>query len=531
MVSGLTTALAVLFGFVGAMCVAGLERRLVGSPRWRSRLAALALPPFLVTNCWLDYLGAGGAWRGWLPFDMLSLSGTVWILSLLLWPIPMLAVCSAWHRLEPAQLESDMAVTGWPLIRGLLLPLAGGPLALGAVLVFILALNNFAVPAILQVKVSTAEMWILFNTTFDTIGALRMSWPLIVGPLLLLVLVARRQVAWPHLQSAVSAKVVSSTARARLVRERELRGGVAGVAFGGPADFSDSLGEAHLDGTARRARRRAERHLELALVRGSRGDPCDWFKSNGSGERQSITVACSRQLRPRLAAMVAVSNSGRAARHCVDHRFESPVVFGLLSERRDCDSGVSHSIPGFWLEWNRARDDRGGSRFDRRRAAHGRNALADAAPRSMAANRATGCRRLVCGFSPVPLGCRIHDSGRAARRGNARRADLQSAALWPQCPGKRTLSDVARAGGCAAAVVDRVVCVPPSTAVYNACARARFAAPFRLRSGIKFGGHAHRKQIFQPRADHRLARRGCRPAQQAMFGRRWTGRTIFMWWT
>jgi len=34
-----------------------------------------------------------------------------------------------------------------------------------------LALNNFAVPAILQVKVFPAEMWVRFNTTFDTQSA------------------------------------------------------------------------------------------------------------------------------------------------------------------------------------------------------------------------------------------------------------------------------------------------------------------------------------------------------------------------
>ena len=37
-------------------------------------------------------------------------------------------------------------------------------------LTFVLALNNFAVPAILQVKVFPAEMWVRFNTTFDTLG-------------------------------------------------------------------------------------------------------------------------------------------------------------------------------------------------------------------------------------------------------------------------------------------------------------------------------------------------------------------------
>jgi ABC-type Fe3+ transport system permease subunit/sugar lactone lactonase YvrE len=206
LVSSLTTLLAVGFGFVSALWLAGL------GPRWRTRffalaITALALPPFLVTNCWLHFLGNAGAWRQWLPFDILSLGGTVWILSVLLWPIPLLAVWSAWRRLEPAQLESDMAVTGWALIRGLLLPLARTSVAQAAVLTFVLALNNFAVPAILQVTVLPALVWIRFSTTFDTMGALLLSWPLVIGPLLLLVWFTRREIPWPHLEAAVPARL------------------------------------------------------------------------------------------------------------------------------------------------------------------------------------------------------------------------------------------------------------------------------------------------------------------------------------
>jgi ABC-type Fe3+ transport system permease subunit/DNA-binding beta-propeller fold protein YncE len=206
LVSALTTALSVAFGLVAALWLAGLERG------WRVRwlmvaVAALCLPPFLVTNCWLHYLGHGGVWRRWLPLDIYSLGGTVWILALLTWPITLLAVLSAWQRLEPAQLESDMAVTGLALVRGLLLPLARGSLAQAAVLTFVLALNNFAVPAILQVKVFPAEVWILFNTTFDSAGALRMSWPMIVVPLLLLLWFRRHEAAWPRLEGSVPAKL------------------------------------------------------------------------------------------------------------------------------------------------------------------------------------------------------------------------------------------------------------------------------------------------------------------------------------
>ena len=74
-------------------------------------------------------------------------------------------------------------------------------------LTFVLALNNFAVPAILQVKVFPAEMWVRFNTTFDTLGALRLSWPLVLAPLLLLLWFARRELPWPRTEGPVSAKL------------------------------------------------------------------------------------------------------------------------------------------------------------------------------------------------------------------------------------------------------------------------------------------------------------------------------------
>lgn len=198
--------MAMLLGGLAALGVAGLPGR------WRSAavaaaIVALALPPFLVTNCWLDLLGTGSLLGHWLHLPVFSLAGAVWILALLLWPITLLSVLGAWQRLEPAQLESDMAVTGWALVRAMLWPLARPALGQAALLTLVLALNNFAVPAILQVKVFPAEMWVLFNTTFDTAGALRMSWPLILGPLLLLAVFARRDFPWPHREFPVSARL------------------------------------------------------------------------------------------------------------------------------------------------------------------------------------------------------------------------------------------------------------------------------------------------------------------------------------
>jgi iron(III) transport system permease protein len=205
-VAGMTTALAVGFGLMAALWLATL------TARWRNvflaiAVAALALPPFLVTNCWISLLGEAGAWRQWLPFKIYSLGGTIWILSLMLWPITLLAVLSAWRRLEAAQFECEPALTGFALLRWLLLPVAKGELALAAVVTFVLALNNFAVPAILQMRVLPDEMWVRFNTQFDALGALKLSVPLIIAPIVMLLWVSRRGMAWPRIQGSVPANI------------------------------------------------------------------------------------------------------------------------------------------------------------------------------------------------------------------------------------------------------------------------------------------------------------------------------------
>ena len=207
---GLCTAiLATCAGSLVALWVAGL------SPRARNwalggAAAAFAMPPFVVTNCWLQVLGPAGSLRAWLPFDIVSLFGTVWILVLLLWPVSLFIVWSALRRLEPSLLEADLALRGGLLIRHLLLPLARNAALQATAIVFVLALNQFGVPAILQVKTLPAEVWIRFNTSFDSVGALAASLPLMAAPLLLLLWLVRQEVSWPRLAGPVSGKLLRS---------------------------------------------------------------------------------------------------------------------------------------------------------------------------------------------------------------------------------------------------------------------------------------------------------------------------------
>lgn len=195
LVSGGATLVGVVGGFLAALWFCGASGR-ARALFLAASVAALSLPPFLVTNCWIDLLGERGRWRGWFPLKIYSLQGSIWVLAMLTWPVTFLFVTAAWRRLQTTQLEIDPCLEGSHLIRWLLWPMSLGAIGQGAILTFVLALNNFAVPAILQVKVFPAEVWVRFNTTFDYAAALKLSWPLVVAPLLLVWFFRGGNTAW-----------------------------------------------------------------------------------------------------------------------------------------------------------------------------------------------------------------------------------------------------------------------------------------------------------------------------------------------
>jgi ABC-type Fe3+ transport system permease subunit/DNA-binding beta-propeller fold protein YncE len=207
LVSGAATAGAVSAGFFAALWLATLEGRR-RTALFAAAAVALVLPPFLVVNCWIELLGEQGLWRHWLPWNVYSLGGTVWVLVLLTWPVTFFLAAGAWRRAQPGQLEADPMLRGTALLRWLLLPMARTGLIQAAILTLVLTLNNFAVPAILQVKVFPAEIWVRFNTTFDYGAALALSWPLIAAPLLLVFCFRGREAAWPWRSDAPAASAL-----------------------------------------------------------------------------------------------------------------------------------------------------------------------------------------------------------------------------------------------------------------------------------------------------------------------------------
>jgi iron(III) transport system permease protein len=179
------TALSLLLGTAVALWLLTLGRTGRGLVL-AGAITAFALPPFLAANCWLDLLGPTGRWLPWLPLSIMSLPGAVWMLALMHWPLTTGFVWSAWRRVEREALEIDPLLRGAALWRWILWPTARGAFQGAAATTFVLTLNQFTIPGLLQVKVFPAELWISFNTTFDYWTALRLGWPMIAVALVVL---------------------------------------------------------------------------------------------------------------------------------------------------------------------------------------------------------------------------------------------------------------------------------------------------------------------------------------------------------
>ena len=184
------------------------------SGRWRvvvlcGSLAAFSLPPFLVVNTWLSLLGNVGLLKPVLPLDIYSFGGAVWVLTLMLWPVPCLLSFGALKRLTPELLDAEPGLAGWPLVKGVLLPLSRSALMQSGVIVFALAFNNIAVPAILQVNIFPAKFWVEFSSTYNFKLAWQYGWVLALLPLAVLLIFRGREIAWPWESQGVRPEILA----------------------------------------------------------------------------------------------------------------------------------------------------------------------------------------------------------------------------------------------------------------------------------------------------------------------------------
>jgi len=163
-------------------------------PRWARQIAAAAtltsllLPPFLLANAWLGWQASWRAAESQEVIEWVNLPLTAMALAGLLWPIPALLSFQALQQIPGVQLEMEPRLAGWRLLRWLVWPAVRPGLQASAPLLLALALANFTLPTLFQVRVFTEAFWVRFNTRLDAWDAMSAAWPLLIPPLILVFL-------------------------------------------------------------------------------------------------------------------------------------------------------------------------------------------------------------------------------------------------------------------------------------------------------------------------------------------------------
>lgn len=180
-----TAALATVIGAPLGVALARIDVR--GKAAWRVMLAApMLLPPYVMGLAWVWLGGPTGlladvAGRDVLSAWTYSLPGAIVVLALVLYPVSMLATEMAVRRIEP-RLEEAALLVAKPgrVLRAITLRLAGPSILAAALLIFVLAIAEFAVPGLLRVRVFTTEVFTAFAALYDFGRATTLALPLLV---------------------------------------------------------------------------------------------------------------------------------------------------------------------------------------------------------------------------------------------------------------------------------------------------------------------------------------------------------------
>lgn len=184
-VLGIGTAL--VSTLVGAPLGVALARvAMPFKPAVRLVLAAPALlPPYVIGLAWVSLGGSSGVIASIAGRDLLSawtysLTGAVVVLSLVCYPLSMLATEVAARRVEP-RLEEAALVAAAPgrVLRRITLPLVAPAIAAAALVIFVLAASEFGVPGLLRVRVFTTEIFTAFAARYDFSRATMLALPLL----------------------------------------------------------------------------------------------------------------------------------------------------------------------------------------------------------------------------------------------------------------------------------------------------------------------------------------------------------------
>lgn len=180
-----TAALATLIGVPLGVALARTD--LPWKPFVRILLAApMLLPPYVAALAWVSLGGGAGLLTQIVGHDVsstwiYSLPGAVLLLALVFYPLSMLATEVAVRRIEPRLEEAALIVTSpRDVLWRVTMRLAAPSIIAAALLIFVLTISEFGVPALLQVRVFTTEVFTAFSALYDFGRATVLAVPLLL---------------------------------------------------------------------------------------------------------------------------------------------------------------------------------------------------------------------------------------------------------------------------------------------------------------------------------------------------------------
>ncbi len=156
--------------------------------RWRNIfriifLVPLFISPYILAVAWVDFfvlLGSGTAF-------MYSIGGVIFVLSIIFTPLSMIIISSSLANMSASYEEAGMMFANYPqVLRKIVVPLNKPAIFSSLILVFVLAISEFSVPAFLSVKVFTTEIFTQFSAFYNYNQAVSQSLVLIMLCLALL---------------------------------------------------------------------------------------------------------------------------------------------------------------------------------------------------------------------------------------------------------------------------------------------------------------------------------------------------------
>jgi iron(III) transport system permease protein len=146
----------------------------------------ILLPPYIVALAWI-YLGSSrgllAALTGRDRFSewTYSLPAAIVVLSLVLYPLSMLATELAMRRVD-GRLEEAAMIVAPPhrVLWRITLPLIAPTILASALITFVLAVSEFGVPGLLRVRVYTTEVFTAFAALYDSGRAIMLAVPILL---------------------------------------------------------------------------------------------------------------------------------------------------------------------------------------------------------------------------------------------------------------------------------------------------------------------------------------------------------------